>query len=245
MPRQARKLSESGYMHLIVRGIGRQAIFEDREDYMRYLSTLGRFCGETEIKLLAWCLMENHVHLLVHDAKGETPIWMKKLGVSYSRYFNKKYDRCGHLFQDRYQSEAVEDETYLLTVFRYILNNPKKAGICEAKDYEWSSYGLYDGSAPHMDLSLIRERIGDSRSYEAYIAQENEDRCLEYDGPKRDDEWARRVMRSCLKTDSGVALVKLGREERDAALRQLKGRGLTVRQIERLTGINRGVVQKA
>jgi len=245
MPRQARRLSESGYLHIIVRGIGRQAIFEEREDYLRYLSTLERFCRETGVKVLAWCLMENHVHLLVQDERGQTPLLMKKLGVSYSHYFNKKYKRCGHLFQDRYLSEAVEDEAYLLMVFRYILNNPKKAGICEAREYEWSSYGQYELPAPFMDLSLLRELIGDEGSYEKYISQTNDDACLEYDGPKHDDEWAKKMIEACLNGENGMALQSLDRKARNEAIRQLKAKGLTIRQIERLTGINRGVIQKA
>lgn len=245
MPRQARRLSESGYLHLIVRGIGRQAIFEEQEDYLRYLSSLERFCRETEVKVLAWCLMENHVHLLIRDEKKQTPQLMKKLGVSYSYYFNKKYKRCGHLFQDRYLSEVVEDETYLLMVFRYILNNPKKAGICEAREYEWSSYDLYGNPTTFMDLSLMRELIGDDASYERCISQTNDDTCLEYDGPKRDDEWAKKQIEVCLNGENGMALQALDRKARNEALKRLKTRGLTIRQIERLTGINRGVIQKA
>ena len=67
MLRQARKLSESGYMRLIVRGIGRQIMFEEAADYQRFLSSPDRFCGETKVKICAYCLMENHVHLLVCD----------------------------------------------------------------------------------------------------------------------------------------------------------------------------------
>ena len=88
MPRQARQLSESGYLHLIVRGIGKQILFEDREDRLFFLSRLKRFCAETNVSVLAYCLMENHVHLLVHDQEHSTPLLMKKLGVPY---WNKGY----------------------------------------------------------------------------------------------------------------------------------------------------------
>ena len=110
------------------------------------------FCGETEVKICAYCLMENHVHLLVCDPKGHTPLMMKKLGVSYSQYFNRKYDRSGHLLQDLYKSEAIENNTYLLLVFRYIFNNPRMAGICEARNYPWSSYARYDRTPAFMEL---------------------------------------------------------------------------------------------
>ena len=108
-------------MHIIVRGIGKQILFEDDSDRRTYLSFLKKYRGETEITIFAYCLMENHVHLLIQDRNGAAPLFMKKMGVSYAQYYNRKYDRIGHLFQDRYKSERIEDDAYLLTVFRYIL----------------------------------------------------------------------------------------------------------------------------
>ena len=84
MPRQPRQRSESGYLHLIVRGIGRQALFEEWEDYQFFLSILERFSRETRMIVCAYCLMENHVHLLVRDKGEQAALMMKKLGVSYS-----------------------------------------------------------------------------------------------------------------------------------------------------------------
>ena len=115
MPRTARQFSHSGYMHVIIRGNGKQILFEDYEDHYFFLSILKRYCEETEVRILAYCLMENHVHLLVHDLEGNTSQMMKKIGVSYSGYYNRKYERTGHLFQDRFRSELIEDEAYLLT----------------------------------------------------------------------------------------------------------------------------------
>ena len=165
MPRQARELSESGYYHLIVRGIGRQAIFEDGEDYAFYLSRLSRYSREASVSVCAYCLMENHVHLLVRDEKGHMSPMMKRLGVSYAHYFNQKYARVGHLFQDRYMSESISNETYLLVVLRYILNNPQKAGICRAEDYAWSSYALYDREDAFVDTSVFHELLGNTERY--------------------------------------------------------------------------------
>lgn len=245
MPRQARKLSESGYMHLIVRGIGKQIMFEEEADYKRFLSVLERVCGETEVRLCAYCLMENHVHLLAKDLKNSIPLFMKKLGISYAQYFNRKYQRTGHLLQDRYLSEAVEDDEYLLTVFRYILNNPKKAGICDARNYPWNSYAQYELPSPFMDLSLIRSLLGEQAKYEAFIDAANDDMCLEFEKPEHDDRWAQEVLRKSLGVDSGTILQNYERAQRNEALQKLKTKGLTIRQIERLTGINRNIVQKA
>ncbi len=245
MARQARQLSKSGYLHLIVRGIGKQILFEDREDRLYFLSILERFCTETGVRMLAYCLMENHVHLLVFDSEGETPLLMKKIGVSYSRYYNRKYERSGHLFQDRYLSETVEDENYLLAVFRYILTNPEKAGLGFAADYEWSSFSLYGETDSFVDTSLFSALIGSRDEYIAFLYKGKDDDCMEYESPRRDDEWAKAVIRKHLHAESGTVLQSYDRERRDAAIRELKSQGLSIRQLERLTGINRGVIQKA
>ncbi|MBQ3849619.1 MAG: transposase, partial [Clostridia bacterium] len=104
MSRQARRLSETGYFHVIVRGIGKQLLFEHDDDYRYYLMLLERYISQLSVSVCAYCLMENHVHLLLKDSKNELSLFMKKMGVSYSSYFNKKYDRTGHLFQDRFFS---------------------------------------------------------------------------------------------------------------------------------------------
>lgn len=244
MPRQPRQRSESGYLHLVVRGIGRQALFEEREDYQFFLSILERFSRETGVIVCAYCLMENHVHLLVRDNEEQAALMMKKLGVSYSQYFNRKYDRHGHLFQDRYMSEPVDDERYLLTVFRYILNNPQKAGICAAAKYEWSSYRMYGHDGALVDTTVLRTLIGDNERYTEFIAAVNEDQCLEYEAPRMDDARAKKIIQARLGVESGTALQSLSRNERNDALRQLMNAGLSIRQIERLTGISRGIVQK-
>ena len=243
MPRQPRRASGSGYLHLIVRGIGRQALFEERVDYQFYLSILRRYARETGVAVCAYCLMENHVHLLARDAEGRTPQLMKKLGVSYSAYFNKKYDRCGHLFQGRYLSEAIEDDAYLLTAFRYILNNPAKAGICPAAANAWSSYAQYDQPGSFVDTALLRELIGDRAQLDAFLTDEGGAACMEYD--KRDEVWQRDLLRSILGTENGMVLQNMDRAARNDALHRLKEAGLTVRRIERLTGIGRNIIQRA
>ncbi|MCR5025274.1 MAG: transposase [Lachnospiraceae bacterium] len=245
MPRMARTMSISGYMHVIARGIGRQILFEETKDYEYYLERLERYCLETDVKVCAYCLMENHVHILLHGEFSSIILLMKKLGVSYSGYYNRKYDRSGHLFQDRYRSEPVDEERYLLTVFRYILQNPRKAAICTAADYRWSSYRYYEKPPAFMDLSAIWGLLGDRGQFERYIGIESQDRCLEYIDNKYDDIWAKQELKRCLGISEGTKLQNVGKKERNAALVKLKESGLTIRQIERLTGIGRNIVQKA
>ena len=246
MPRTARQKCESGYYHVILRGIGRQILFEDAQDDERFLSTVLRYRQELCFDLVAWCLMDNHVHLLIHDARDQLDLIMKKIAGSYAIYYNRKYDRFGHLFQDRYMSEAVDSDEYLLTVVRYIHRNPEKAGIAKAEDYRWSSYGEYLSQGEGIDNAPVLEMIGGPKCFADWMRREREENCLDI----RDKRWihddqARKLICDTYKLTSGTQLQEFNKKERDAALRWLKARGLAVRQIERLTGINRGVIQDA
>ena len=144
MSRQARKPSESGIYHVMLRGINKQQIFIDEEDYEKFLWVLKDTKEISEYKLYAYCLMDNHIHLLIKVEKEPLHIIFKRIGNRFVYWYNAKYQRIGHLFQDRYKSEAVENEEYFLTVLRYIHQNPLKAGICEnVSDYKYSSYNEY------------------------------------------------------------------------------------------------------
>ena len=232
-------------MHIISRGIGKQFLFEDSQDYRKYCKLLQRFCEETGVKICAFCLMNNHVHLLTHSENGAVSLFMQKLGISYADYFNKKHEHVGHVFQNRYRSEPIENERYLLTVFRYILQNPQKAGICKAGDYVWSSYRLYDNPPDFMDLSLIHDLIGDFSMYKKYIEAENNDKCLECIDNIRTDKWAINEICKCLNVKSGLDIQSFDKDKKNKALKALKKRGLSIRQIERLTGITKSVIQRA
>lgn len=245
MTRLARRESKSGYMHVIVRGIGKQVLFESREDYGLYISLLEKYSRETEVMVCAYCLMENHVHLLLMGSIGQIALLMKKLGVAYAHYFNEKNERTGHLFQDRYLSEPVETESYLMNVFRYILQNPQKAGTCLTDEYEWSSYYEYGVRYSFVDTSVLEGLIGDWDDYEKFMMTDDPRRYMEFEHFRRDDDWALGIIRDSLNMESGTELQRLGREARDECLRRLKSKGLSIRQIERLTGISRGVIYKA
>ncbi len=245
MPRAARKKSESGYYHVMLRGIGRQILFEDEEDNERFLTTLQRYRLELGFDLVAYCLMENHVHLLLHDNRDQLDLIMKKIAGSYAYYFNHKYDRSGHLFQDRYGSEAIEDDAYLLTVIRYIHRNPEKAGIARARDYRWSSYGAYLKQRAEVDNAWALELIGGPEGFESFMARAVEGNCLDiHEKATMRDEAAREWICAHYKVASGIQLQQWKKKERDAALKELKDIGMSVRQLERLTGINRGIIQK-
>ena len=146
MPRAARKRSATDIYHVMLRGINRNAIFQDDEDHRRFLRTLSDCKQVSGFRLYAWCLMPNHIHLLVHVQKEPLELIIKRIGSRFVWWYNMKYERVGHLFQDRYRSEPVEDDTYFLTVLRYIMQNPVKAGLADAPGgWPWSSYIHYNG----------------------------------------------------------------------------------------------------
>ena len=99
---------------------------------------------ETGFFLYAYCLMDNHIHLLIREGEESLATTMKRINASYAFYFNQRYQRVGHLFQDRFKSEPIENEQYFLAAVRYIHNNPVKAGLVErAEQYKGSSFGCY------------------------------------------------------------------------------------------------------
>ncbi len=248
MPRMPRRKSTTGCFHVICRGVGKQILFEEERDYQFFLSRMTRFGDECGITLSAYCLMENHVHLLVNDHQDKLSLFMKKMEVSYSVYFNKKYERSGHLFQGRYLSEPIEDEKSLLAVVRYILNNPRKAGICSASAYKWSSYHLFQKPEAGVDTTILHQILGSEEAFHAFIDSDDEETgiCnIECETPPKNDRWAIEVARNSLDGISPAVVKSLVREERNRCLRMLKEKGLSLRQIERLTGVSRTVIRRA
>jgi len=127
MPRYARKKSDIGIFHIMLRGINKQTIFEDDEDRRRFMETIERFKAVSKYEIYGYCLMSNHVHLLLKETEEAISTAIKRICSSYVYWYNWKYERCGHLFQERYKSEIVENDAHVLTVLRYIHQNPVKA----------------------------------------------------------------------------------------------------------------------
>ncbi len=148
--RGSRERSESGIYHVILRGINRQDILYDEDDNQHFLETVDQMKSEDQFAVLGYCLMMNHVHLLIQEHTDTISRIMSRIGTSYAWWYNRKYGRSGYVFQGRYGSECVENDEYLLTVIRYIHNNPVKAGLVQnPEDYRWSSIRLYYGTSEY------------------------------------------------------------------------------------------------
>jgi REP element-mobilizing transposase RayT len=252
MPRIAREKSKSGIYHIILRGVNRQTIFEDEEDAEKFLQTLKKYKEESGYKIYAYCLMGNHIHILVKEEKEDLSIAMRRIGASYVYWYNLKYDRSGHLFQDRYKSEVVEDERYLLTVVRYIHQNPLKAGLVkDVKEYKWSSYSEYIGKYEIIDadflLKIFNEDVKEALSmFEDFHKEESKIECLDVNYKKRiKDSEAVEIIKQACNISYCADLQKINKINRDKYLRILKEKDLSTRQISRLTGISRHIILKA
>lgn len=142
MPRRARLAVAGIPWHIIQRGNNRQACFFTAADYQRYLQDLGQQAGKFGCRIHAYCLMTNHVHLLVTPERADSAgLMMKRPGQRYVQYINRTWRRPGTLWEGRFRSCLAQKETYVLACYRYIELSPVRAGMVEhPAGYAWSSY---------------------------------------------------------------------------------------------------------
>ncbi len=245
MPRTARIKSSTGIYHIITRGINQQNIFASDDDYERFLNTLIRYCRKSKCEIYAYCLMDNHIHLLLREGQEPIATTMKKIGTSYVYYYNWQYNRKGHLFQDRYKSEPVEDDAYFLTVLRYIHQNPLKAGITDdLASYPYSSYTEYIEKVKLINTTFALNMFQQDRDkaideFIHFHDQPNDDKCLDIT-EKRDtlsDKAIRQIVFKKYHIEV-AALPNTKLETQQKILKYLKElNGCSVRQLARLTGL--------
>ena len=242
MPRTARKRSESGFYHAIEKGDGSRIIFENARDRELYVRELEQCAENFSVKVHAYCLMSNHVHLLLQDDGGELSAFMKRLGESYARYHQRKTGRSGHLFNGRFWSEGVDNEPYFLSALRYIHANPEPPGICRASDYPWSSYRAYVGDESFVTTELALSLLGGVDRFKefqqtggAYAKPFKSSRLSHHHS---EDELAI-IALALLGRDTLNNLGKMPPKERRVHIERLYEAGFTVAEITRVTGIGR------
>ena len=262
MARQPRKPSGTGIHHVMMCGINHQNIFYDEEDYYQFITTLDRMrvrydddglpCGTNYI-LYAYCLMSNHIHLLIREREESVGDTIKRIASSYVYYFNRKYGRDGHLFKERFKSEPVNDMAYFTTLLRYIHQNPVKAGIVDhVKDYDYSSWGEYDGTVEPVfqicDTRTVLNRIP-FPELEVWVNEPLPDDvyCLDIEGTSRrrpSDDQVMTLIKTKTGTTDSSAFQQLDESIKQQVFLELKDCGASLRQLERLTGIGKGVIHR-
>lgn len=256
MPRKARLLSPSGVYHIMVRGIDKRQIFVTDDDSLRYLALLD-FVQNENFEILAYCLMGNHVHLLVKTDKEKTgPLEsaMKSLGVRYVNFFNSKYQRVGTLYQGRFVSQPVATVGYFLRVLRYIHNNPAAAGMVQnPADYPYSSYQDYFGERQtvlcrvHTEYALQLRPLDWLREWHSQPELNSKGIC-DIDQPRthqrlKDDEVVHLI--DILAGCTPMAVQTLTENKKKNLFHSLlQEEGASIAQLSRLTGISRGEIKR-
>jgi len=232
----------------MMRGINRQAIFEDDKDRYCYIHLMQKCKKVSQFRLHAFCLMSNHVHLLIEPAEEPLGLIFKRLGSGYVRWFNEKYDRVGHLFQDRFRSENVDTEAYYRTVLRYILLNPMKAGLEPRPGiYRWSSFLAYEkGQGTLTDTQYALDLFGSRKNLMDYICEQNDDVVMDEDtlDPRLRETSEKKLMLRITGCASVSEFQELTPALRKSYVQELSRAHLSTGRISLLTGLPKSTVYR-
>lgn len=248
MVRAKRAIASSGMYHVMVRGAGRQNIFNDDHDRLAFLQLLQKMVRRHSVVLLAWCLMDNHVHLLLRDDGDCLVSAMHYLDSRYAQYFNARTGHIGPVFQDRFTSKPIENAGYFLQAVRYIHNNPCSFG-CSREDYKWSSYHAYaDGSSGFcselVDCGPLLGELGGAINFEEFSAGGDDDLYAPFCRRRLGPEEISEAVRVALRGRDPRELGSLSLAERNEGLKRMRALGISVREMERLTGLGRKLIQR-
>lgn len=253
MPRKSRAVSPTGVYHVMLRGINKGAIFMDDTDCRKFLKILGSVVSPVDADgvplppycdIYAYCLMTNHIHLLIRESSESIGAVMKRIGVAYVAYFNRRHERLGPLFHDRFRSEPVADQSYFVTLLRYIHQNPIEAKIADSLGrYRWSSWHEYTGAKLNQYI-CAREMPFESMSWDEICQlvkdcnRTSETRCG-IKQPKITDSDAKELVdRLC----GGLNLREYSIKERKEIVRKAVALGVKKAQLSRLSGISYGAI---
>lgn len=241
----------------MLRGNEKKNIFNNDEDKQYLVDILQSKKEGNRYFLHAFCLMDNHLHLLLSEGEEDIAKIMKRITVSYVYYFNKKYKRVGHLFQDRFRSEAVEEDRYVLSLTRYIHQNPVKAGLVKrAEDYKWSSFNAYINNKScffgivdtGMVLGMFSEDLKTAKTlFRKYMEEENKDEFIDIEDKKEvlDEEEARVIYNQMLLKWGFDSRINTTIDLPEAFIQEFKMKtNLSIRKIAAIIGINKDKVNK-
>ncbi len=245
MPREKRVQSATGIYHVVIRGIDKRYIYEEDEDKYFFIFCIKKAKVLGEFEIYAYCFMDNHVHLIIKESKETIGQIMKRITVRYVQWYNKKYGMSGHLLQNRFSSEPVETDKYLLSVIRYIHQNPIKAKIVNnLYDYKWSSYKDYINSDSNIiETQRIMDYFTDVAEFENFMTFINEDDCLDENRKTISDAELKKKIGE-IYPDTNL-IHRLDKDKRNELIKVIKGSTkASSRRISRVLGIGRGIIEK-
>lgn len=255
MPRPPRLFSHSKVYHIILKGIDNQDIFYDDYDRKFFLKQISITKSEFNFIVYAYCLMGNHVHMVIKCEDLFLSKSIQSLLVRYVHYFNKKYKRSGPLVQNRFKSKQVENLQYFIDVCRYVHRNPEKAGIELTQNYEWSSYKEYVGKRRIVNKEVLLHYFNNDVSafVQDTIKTINEreiEEYIEYEmiGKLNDEQLARIIMRKFQIEDISdipTFFKNIGRDSLEKCILEIKNiQGTNRNQVARVTRLGRSLIEK-
>jgi REP element-mobilizing transposase RayT len=255
LPRPPRLYGNSKIYHIILKGIDDQDIFYDDRDREFFLKQISITKTEFNYMLYSYCLMSNHVHMVIRCQDIFLSKCIQSLLIRYVHYFNKKYKRKGPLVQNRFQSKHVENLKYFIDVCRYVHRNPENAGIELTQNYQWSSYKEYIGRKKIVDKNVLLHYYNDdiNNFVEDTIKTINENNIedyIEYEIiGKMTDEQLTEVIMNRFKINDISELPRFFKYKDEDELKQCmqeikKIQGINKNQVARVTRLGRSKVEK-
>ena len=241
----------------MIRGINKQDIFLDTQDKYKFMKEMKRTKEKFDYELYSYCLMPNHVHLEIKVNEDGIEKIMHSLQISYSKYFNLKYERVGHLFQNRYLSKTIEYEESVLGVMKYIHQNPEKAGIEKTEKYFWSSYQEYIWGKGITDKEFIfklltRDKGKELEEFKKFNKFNNQKYLLNFDETKKygwnkkiSDEQLVKIIQEIIEDNNIYKILNYKKTIRDKYLSDIKEKtGVSNQQIARIFGISKKTLER-
>lgn len=254
MPRNCRENQKSytEVYHVILRSINQQEIFYDDTDRRKFLKCLKETKERYHYDLYAYVLMHNHVHLVIMDKEDKLSKIIQSLAISYALYFNKRYNRIGHVFYNRFKSKYVENLPYLLNIIRYIHFNPEKAGVCKYSKFYWSSYHDYYQFSKLVETDKVLKMAEMSKKdfenfhveYEKIKGYEKDE--FEIESVKLSDEQATDRIKQLLHIENIVSIQNEKVDKRDEMIARIVSKvKIEKRQLARILGVNDRTIFRA
>lgn len=241
MPRYARVESETKHYHVITRGINKDKIFSGESDKKKLMKFLRLKLDDTAIDCISYCIMDNHLHLALRGEIEDLRSFMKRVNISYAMYYNRKHNRIGPVFQDRFKSENILSESHLMGVLRYIHNNPVVASMVNTpEEYKWSSMKEYITKDSFLIGGKTKETIlgafNSKDSFMEFHRKTDEGEYLEIreEEEKNQDRRIRNIIESFFKENGMVEKGQL--KDLDNLIILLLESGLSYRKVAKLAG---------
>lgn len=245
MPRRLRDISQTGYYHVTARGNDKKDIYYNANDKVFFLNLLRKIKVEFEIRVLSYCLMDNHFHLLIYDPSAQLSEFMKLLLQSYVIYFNGTYNKSGRLFGDRFYSRSLVTQTDIERTIRYIHNNPVKAHISPANQYPWSSYNEFLSSPKYCDIIDTFELIGGINGFRSIMETIDPMDCLVSTNPSfRTDEEVRNILEFLISEKSATSIDQVSNQVQSEIFKKLREYKVSVEQIARVSGLSTSAIRR-